>query len=165
MQDAVPPTPVGDPHHHLSEDDPEASELFGPDDADDEAIARGGDVDFYKVVNADEDMRKNAEDLLGDSDHEMIAMMDVLQILGVDPVDACSFTSSIVKDGSRCKRMFSKRYSSSAFIGAVTGNAPTFMEIYGRGKIVDASHNLRRNLNVNGLDALDIRTCKPNGSP
>ena len=39
------------------------------------------------------------------------------------------------------------------------------MEIYGRGAILDAAHGCRRNLNVSGLDALDLRTNKPDGSP
>ena len=37
------------------------------------------------------------------------------------------------------------------------------MEIYGRGRILEAAHGCRRNLNIRGLDALDLRTCKANG--
>ena len=39
------------------------------------------------------------------------------------------------------------------------------MEIYGRGRILDAAHGCRRNLNLTGLNALDLRTCKADGSP
>ena len=37
------------------------------------------------------------------------------------------------------------------------------MEVYGQGRIVEAAHGCRRNLNLHGLDALDLRTCKPDG--
>ena len=40
----------------------------------------------------------------------------------------------------------------------------TFMEVYGR-SIFYQSHIQRRNLNVQGLGALDLRTTKPNGQP
>ena len=39
------------------------------------------------------------------------------------------------------------------------------MEIYGRGKIMEAAHGCRRNLNIRGLDALDLRTCMDDGTP
>ena len=40
----------------------------------------------------------------------------------------------------------------------------TFIEVYGR-SIRDQSLSTRRNLNVEGLNALDLRTTKPNGQP
>ena len=40
----------------------------------------------------------------------------------------------------------------------------TFMELYGRGAIVREANGSRRDLNVAGLGALDIRTSKPDGS-
>ena len=40
----------------------------------------------------------------------------------------------------------------------------TFMELYGRGSIVRQANESRRDLNVIGLGALDLRTCKPDGS-
>ena len=39
------------------------------------------------------------------------------------------------------------------------------MELYGRGKLLEASHGCRRNLNINGLQALDLRTHKEDGTP
>ena len=39
----------------------------------------------------------------------------------------------------------------------------TFMELYGRGGIVCEADKSRRDLNVKGLAAFDIRTAKPNG--
>ena len=37
------------------------------------------------------------------------------------------------------------------------------MEVYGRGGIVDEAYKQRRNLNIKGLDAFDIRTDRPDG--
>ena len=42
---------------------------------------------------------------------------------------------------------------------------PTFMEVYGRGSIMEEANGNRRNLNVEGLGALDLRTMKPDGTP
>lgn len=46
----------------------------------------------------------------------------------------------------------------------MTGERPSFVELYGKGRIVEASHSSRRNLNLNGLAALDLRTAKPDGT-
>ena len=40
---------------------------------------------------------------------------------------------------------------------------PTFFELCGKGNSVRASHGCRWHLHVNGLDAFDLRTMKPNG--
>ena len=42
--------------------------------------------------------------------------------------------------------------------------APTFLELYGRGSIVEAAQGSRRHLGVQGIGALDLRTCKPDGT-
>ena len=42
---------------------------------------------------------------------------------------------------------------------------PSFVEMYGAGNIVDMSWGRARNLNINGMAALDLRTRKPNGEP
>ena len=42
---------------------------------------------------------------------------------------------------------------------------PSFVEAYGRGSICDAANNLRPDLNVKGLGALDLRTNRPDGTP
>ena len=73
-------------------------------------------------------------------DHEMTTMMDVLQCLGVSPESACTFSVKVLKSA-----------------------ATTFMEVYGRGAIMEAANGPERNLNVEGLQAFDLRTCKPNG--
>ena len=41
---------------------------------------------------------------------------------------------------------------------------PTFIEVYGK-SIRDQSLHSCRNLNIEGLDALDLRTTKPSGEP
>ena len=41
----------------------------------------------------------------------------------------------------------------------------SFMEIFGRGSIIDMANRKRRDINVTGLDALDMRTLKTNGVP
>ena len=68
-----------------------------------------------------------------------VDMIDVLQIIGVDPVCSLRFACSLNKS-----------------------DHATFMEIYGQGRIVQMANN-RRDLNMQGLDALDLRTNKPSG--
>ena len=40
----------------------------------------------------------------------------------------------------------------------------TFMKLYGRGGITADANAIRRNLNVKGLGAFDLRTLKPDGT-
>ena len=78
-----------------------------------------------------------------DSDSSMTTMMDVLQCLGVEPEVANCFYVSVLKQVRKQPR-------------------PTFVEVYGGGAIGEAATKLR-NLNLQGLDAFDLRTRKPNG--
>ena len=106
-------------------------------------------VDFYLEVDAAD------EELMGDSaisdgdvdsgDHEMVALMDILQTLGVSPEEANRFSSKIMRISSQPIN-------------------PTFVEMYGCGNIVNAANHVLRNLNVEGLNAFDLRTSKPNGT-
>ena len=73
-----------------------------------------------------------------DHDNDMNTMMDVLQCLGVEPEVANVFTVQAIKA------------------------TPTFVEVYGGGSIGTAAAR-RRDLNLQGLDAFDLRTRKPNG--
>ena len=50
-------------------------------------------------------------------------------------------------------------------VNALVGKRPSFVELYGRGSILEAAHGCRRNLNIDGLAALDLRTAKPDGTP
>ena len=69
------------------------------------------------------------------------AMIDVLVSAGVDYKDA------------------------NDYLYAVKGKLAdvTFMEMYGAGSIMAEAARSRRSLNVRGLDAMDLRTCKPSG--
>ena len=87
-----------------------------------------------------------------DNDHVMSSMIDVLQTVGVSVGDATAYATMVIKD--------------RAPISAVQAGQqydPTFFELYGKGNLVRASHGCRRHLHVNGLDAFDLRTMKPNG--
>ena len=78
---------------------------------------------------------------MDDGNHEDFdAMVSVLQTLGVNAVQAVAFSKSVQKR-----------------------RPATFMEVYGRGGLSDLALRQRRNLNVEGLAALDLRTSKPNG--
>ena len=56
----------------------------------------------------------------------------------------------------------SKIYAAT-LTGKVSGT--TFIEAYGRGPIMTEAKLNRRNLNVRGLHALDLRTTKEDGTP
>ena len=73
---------------------------------------------------------------------ECTSMPSLLQILGVDLAGAARFVNTI-------------RRSPQASV----------MEMYGRGRMAVAAHGRRRNLNFRGLGALDLSTCKADGSP
>ena len=47
----------------------------------------------------------------------------------------------------------------------VNPNEATFFEMYGRGEVVRQANTTRRDLNVVGLEAMDLRTTKPDGTP
>ena len=83
-------------------------------------------------------------DLLGDDDVEMdhdgdATMMHVLRHIGVAHQTAANFVASVANPLS------------------------TFMEIYGRGGLVEEANRQRRSLNVEGLGAFDLRTTRPDG--
>ena len=88
-----------------------------------------------------------------DGDHVMATIVNVLQTNGVSIGDAVEYGLRMVKNRLDSPINMGKPYN------------PTVFEVYGHGTIVDASHGLRRSLNVNGLRALDLRTTKPNGAP
>ena len=105
--------------------------------------------EFYKEVDAaDDELMDNSQlnDDLGSGDHEMVALMDILQTLGVGPVEANRYSARIMR------------------ISAKPLN-PTFVEMYGCGNIVHAANHVLRDLNVKGLCAFDLRTSRPDGEP
>ena len=121
--------------------------------------------DFYKEVDLDPSSEPatlepvhdgdDAADLFMDSDAEggmavdpndgdMVAMVGVMQILGVDPVCALRFAVDTVRRKPQ---------------------GQSLMNMYGRGNIVEAANAHARSLNIAGLDALDLRTLRPDGDP
>ena len=50
-------------------------------------------------------------------------------------------------------------------VHAVTGPDATFLEVYGGASFCKEAETSRRNLNLKGLGALDLRTLKPDGTP
>ena len=86
----------------------------------------------------------NTEQMYEDTDEmvNMVAMMDCLQTLGVSALNANRFAKDVSK----------------------TQLPVNFFEIYGRGGI---SSSARRcpSMNVVGLEALDLATGKPDGTP
>ena len=99
-------------------------------------------AEFYQEV--DEAMTETADD---NHDTEMVAMMDILQTLGVDVEDANRFCAKAVRTAAQ------------------HANEPSFVEAYGTGRIVEQANGVLRNLNVKGLAAFDLRTRKEDGSP
>ena len=104
--------------------------------------------DFCMEVNEDLDMVENAQDMVSqvvmDKDLEqkaadLVSVMDALQAVGVQPVEALRYAQSLARKDVR------------------------FMEVYGRGNIVKTANQSMRSLNVHGLSALDLRTHKENG--
>ena len=71
----------------------------------------------------------------------MAHLIDSLTLSGVNP----SFANAKVND-------------------IVSPDVATFLELYGRGSICREANQSRRDLNVQGLGALDLRTSKPDGS-
>ena len=116
----------------------------------------GGDLHMADMDDTYEFYKEVDEDFMGDpepsdgyvdesEDHEMIALMDVLQTLGVGPEEANRYSSKIMRISSQPLN-------------------PTFVEMYGCGNIVQAANHVLRDLNVEGLNAFDLRTSKPNGA-
>ena len=106
------------------------------------------------------DLDNVVDSLLDTSHHDMIVTMDVLQTLGVSADAACRFGKTICKDPAGFADLFSRLDHNSRMVSSLTGTRPSLLEVYGVGNIVDAANGIRRNLNIDGLDALDLRTNK-----
>ena len=113
--------------------------------------------DFHRVVDGESGTNLNVDweggdvEDLGDA-HMVSSLAGVLHTLGVSAADAITYGVSVVKDRHPSVSSFGQSYNQ------------TFIEVYGQGIIVKASHGRRRNLNVNGLRAFDLRTAKLIGS-
>ena len=109
--------------------------------------------DFYREVDDALDVDWNGPEL-EDPDGEvmMTSIVDALQTAGVSAVDAVTYGVQAVKDRFIKSGTCESKYN------------PTVFEFYGHGTLINASHGVRRNLNVNGLGAFDLRTSKPDGT-
>ena len=107
---------------------------------------------FFEDVNDALDVDWQGEELEDpEGDHLMSSMVDVLQTLGISASDAVAYSVDMVKNRPLRPVQYGHPYN------------PTMMEVYGKGNIVAASHGPRRNLNIDGLRAFDLRTVKPDG--
>ena len=95
-----------------------------------------------------------------ENEHATIALMDVLQTNGVAPETAANVAASLARNKHRFRDLQHRLFRALRFVNSLTDRCPSFIELYGRGSIMEAAHGCRRNLNLQGLDALDLRTCK-----
>ena len=93
-----------------------------------------------------------------DGDHFMSTIVNVLQTIGVGADDATNYAVHAMKGRSMSACEFAKTCNP-----VLPPYHPSIFEIYGHGNILRASHGCRRNLNINGLHAMDLRTAKPSG--
>ena len=117
-------------------------------DADDE----GYEIPFFDVrdepdskrVRFTDETEEDIADLYAPSsdDEDVVShLVNALSLAGVEPTIAAVKAKHIVNP-----------------------DASTFLELYGRGSICREANEGRRDLNVRGLGALDLRTTKPDGS-
>ena len=146
---AVPETPTDVPMELAPAEDFEVSGDIGGGDL--HMADMEDTTDFHKEVDAADDAymdQLNHEDKNddgdGSGDHEMIALMDLLQTLGVGPEEANRFSAKVMRISAQPLH-------------------PTFVEMYGCGNIVHAANHVLRNLNVDGLATFDLRTARPDG--
>lgn len=93
----------------------------------------------------------------------MVALVDFLQCLGVPADEACNVSSAVARNKPLFPHLRTQLEEQQRLVAAISEAQPTFMELYGRGKLLDASQGCSRNLNLRGLGALDLRTCKSDG--
>ena len=74
------------------------------------------------------------------------------------PGNMSCLVNALVKAGVDCDLAHKKARD------MISPSDATFLELYGRGGINREANGPRRNLNVRGLGALDMRTTKPDGS-
>lgn len=102
-------------------------------------------TEFYREVDdAFMESTDNGGEDFDSDDNEHVALMGVLQTLGVEPLEANRFSAQVMRISQQPLN-------------------PTFVEMYGCGNIVNAANHVLRNLNVEGLCAFDLRTSEPNG--
>ena len=139
-----PPAPASHPEDTLEDaqqhdaDLPEPSSEAQPLSPEPAPLSADDGVDMEDTTFLYGDQANMEEDT---GDAEMTnALMDALRVLGVEPVLASRFAYALVKK-----------------------DRPSVLEMYGRGAVVHGANVGYRNLNIAGMDALDLRTKKPSG--
>ena len=80
-------------------------------------------------MNDDAGMLENAQAL---EDHSMVAMLDVLQCLGVEPEIATEFASALSRNKPRFRKLREDLDLKSRMVNSLVGTQPSFIEVYGR---------------------------------
>ena len=145
----MPPSPTGPPRSYSPGDDVDdtAPLNYGTDDDEPPGLAESDDEDFKEPPNK----RHRATWL--DEDEDAVAD------LFVDSDDEDKVINALVQNGVQPDVAKKKARD------IVNPNQATFVEMYGRGGTVREANTARRDLNVKGLAAFDIRTSKPDGNP
>ena len=100
-----------------------------------------------------------------EDEHPTVALLDVLQCLGVEVGVAANVAASLARNEPRFRELHARMMHAKRHISSLTDHSPAVREVYGRGSLMEAAHGCRRNLNLRGLDALDLRTAKADGTP
>ena len=122
------------------------------------------DIDVDEEPDTDEEiMRHMSDDEPEDADmdkHDDL-MVDALMLAGVTTKTAKAVSKSLIGDLNNPANAIT---TSSKHENNKAADA-TFIEVFGRGEICKEANSRRRNLNIEGLDAFDLRTCKSDGTP
>ena len=143
----VPVTPKDESMEAAPAEDLEPSADAGDIGGRDLHMADEGDTtEFFREVDGADDAFVGEPDPVDDDscDHGMIALMDILQTLGVGPKEANRYRAKIMMTSSQPLNT-------------------TFVDMYGCENIFDAANHVLRNLNVYGLCAFGLSTAKPSG--
>ena len=100
------------------------------------------------IADDDEEMQEAAQ-------QDTEAMVDALLLAGVDPNAAKTYAKRFVCPVNSKMMKEKNNIDSSA----------TFIEVFGSGNICRQANKVRRNLNLKGLAAMDLRTLRENGTP
>ena len=157
---------VRPPPSQIAQPPTEVATPIEPDaDMDEDQAAKDWAWNHFNMESDDEGVGYNDADipaLIQEDDEEMRepvqqdteAMVDALLIAGVDPNVAKSYARKFVCPvNSKSLKKKGKVDSSASFI-----------EVFGSGNICRRANEVRRNLNLKGLAAMDLRTLREDGT-
>ena len=145
-------------------------------DADVEAFPNGagaeGAADEAAPIDPPDAEMDDGVDLFFDGDDEN-EMHDSLILAGVDPDEARLFGATILgrytgvaKSSDSNNTVFDHELLGALANFSTASDPPTtFVEAFGRGSIIKEAAARRRNLNLKGLHAMDLRTFRSDGTP